>query len=303
MLIDAAAPADTWGISGPTFLFLYLAAAGLLILAAVVQRSVVFAGRRELASRQLTPEQAAYLNGGEQLAIYAALGGLRAAGSIDTTPGHSLTTSGPMPTGATPLDQAVYNAAGQRIRPRNLATNHWVRSALQDLRRQLEHDGLTPTTEQRRAARFFPLLLLGLLALGAVRLVAGIAGDKAVLFLVLVLAVLSVITLVLLFKVPKQTRAARGAVRSLRGQHTHLNPSSSPAYDTYGATSAAMGVALFGGAALYSLDPGFADQAEVQRNLASGGNSGGGSDGGGGSGGDGGGGGCGGGGCGGGCGG
>lgn len=146
MTISAASPADTWGISGPAFLFLYVAAAGLLILAAVVQRAIVFAGRRDLAANQLTPEQAAYLNGGERLAVYASLGKLRAAGSVGTSAqGRTLVTTGPLPAGATRLDHAVHNAAGQRIRPRDLATHQWVRAALHDIRRQLEHVGLAPT--------------------------------------------------------------------------------------------------------------------------------------------------------------
>lgn len=90
------------------------------------------------------------------------------------------------------------------------------------------------------------------------------------LFLFVLLIALAVTTLILLGSVPRNTRAARSAIRTLKGQHAHLSPSSHPSYHTYGATSAAFGVALFGGAALYALDPGFAAEAEVQRNLASG---------------------------------
>jgi uncharacterized protein (TIGR04222 family) len=270
MMISAAAAGDTWGISGPNFLLLFVAAAGLLVFATVLHRSIVFAGRRDLPATQLTPQQAAYLNGGNRLAVYASLGGLRAAGAVDMAPGRTLTTSGPLPAGATPLDQAVYNAAGQRIRARDLVTHQWVLMALGQLHQELERAGLAPTREQRRAAHFFPLLLVGLLALGALRFAAGITAGKPVMFLFVLLIVVAVVTLMLLAGTPTQTRAARTAVRTLRTQHVHLSPSASPAYRTYGATGAAMGVALFGSAALYSLDPGFAAEAEVQRNLASG---------------------------------
>ena len=180
MMISAAAPADTWGISGPTFLLLYVAAAGLLILAAMVQRAVVFAGRRDLAATQLSPQQAAYLNGGDRLAIYASLGGLRAAGAVSASIRRTIVTNGPLPAGATLLDQAIYQAAGQRTRSRALITHPSVALALGQLRQELERAGLAPTQEQRRAARLFPILLLALVGLGLLRFIAGIVGEKPV---------------------------------------------------------------------------------------------------------------------------
>jgi hypothetical protein len=41
----------------------------------------------------------------------------------------------------------------------------------------------------------------------------------------------------------------------------------SPSWETYGPTGAALGVALFGGAALYSLDPAFAQASDMQSDL------------------------------------
>ncbi|RKR87442.1 uncharacterized protein (TIGR04222 family) [Micromonospora pisi] len=275
-MINVAAPADIWGISEPDFLLLYVAVAGVLIVAAVVHRAIVLAGRKDFPASQLTPQQAAYLNGGDRLAVYASLGGLRAAGAIGMTRGRTLTTVGPLPAGATPLDQAVYNAAGQRIQPRRLVTHQWVVMALDQLRQELERVGLAPTQGQRRAVRFFPLLLIGLLGLGVLRFALRVANGQEATFHFVLLVASAVVMIVVIGGGPKQTRAARRAVRQLRTEHAHLAPSASPAYATYGANSAAMGAALFGGAALYSLDPGFAAEAEVQRKLAGTGSGGGG---------------------------
>jgi hypothetical protein len=68
-----------------------------------------------------------------------------------------------------------------------------------------------------------------------------------------------------------RTKAGTAALGTLRAQHSYLSPKQSPAYATYGAAAAGMGVALFGAASLYALDPGFAAEAEIQRDMASGG--------------------------------
>jgi uncharacterized protein (TIGR04222 family) len=296
MLVLAAA-GDTWGISGPAFLFQFLVAAVILLVAALVHRRFLLAGQRDVRASQIRPEWAAYLNGGSRLAIYSALGSLRGSEAIEMSRDGGLAAPGRLPAGASPLDQAVYNAAAKGIRPRELATDQWVARAIGQLREELVQAGLSPSRYQRRAALLVPVLMLGLLGVGLARLWAGIAADKPVLLLILVVLLHTVATLILLFSVPRRTRAARKALGTLRATHTHLSPASSPAYSTYGATGAAMGVALFGGASLWALDPGFAGSAEVQRNVGASGAGGGGGCGGSSSGDGSGGGGCGGGGC------
>ena len=236
-----AQPGDTWGIPGSTFLIAYLVTAALIVVGTLAHRLVGFAGRRSPGFDQLHPLRAAYLNGGDRLAIYTALGGLRSAGSVGVGPDRALAPIGPMPPRATPLDQAVYNAAGRRVTPRALSGDQWVSAALADLRAGLERDGLAPHQSARRAARLGPALLFVLLAVGVLRLVAGISGAKPVGFLVLALVGLTPTFLLLAFTVPRRTRAARAALRSLRRRHNHLAPMYAPAYASYGAAGAAMG--------------------------------------------------------------
>lgn len=297
-----AAAGDTWGVSGPTFLIYFLAAAAVVVVGSMIHRARLSAGRGDARGGRLTPEQAAYLNGGSKLAVYASLGGLRSANAIGLGPDGALTQTGPLPSGATALDRAVYHAAGNRVRPKALPTDQWVAAALAELRHGLERDGLVLSAEARRTARTGPLLLLGLLVVGVVRLFAGAGAGRPVGFLIAALLVLGAVALVLLFRTPARTRAGESALTALRKGNGHLAPSRHPSYATYGATGAALGVALYGTASLYAVDPAFASGAEVQRQFAgdgggsagaSGGGCGGGSSGGGG----GGGGGCGGGGC------
>lgn len=263
-----AAQGDTWGIPGSSFLALFAAIAAALVIAALIHRAVLFAGHHTPVDR-LGPQQVAFLNGGDKLAIYSSLAGLKGAGAIEVAPGRTLTTSGPMPAGATPLDQAVYNAASQHVRARDVADNQWVAMALTSLREDLEQRGLAPSEGARAAARALPFLMLALLGLGVVRVVAGVTNDKPVVFLVVLLAVWTIITLAFLVKVPTRTRAARRALEELRRQHAYLSPSMGPAWATYGAAGLALGVGLYGAASLWQADAAFAEEAEIQRQYAS----------------------------------
>lgn len=146
--------ADTWGISGPTFLRFYLLAALVVVVGSIVYRSRILAGQPAAGTGQLGPQQVAYLNGGDQLAIWTALGGLRGCGAVGVTPDRRLTTGGPLPSGVTPLDQAVHHAARNHLRTRELARDQRVSRALTELREGLQRQGLAlqPSSAPRRGA-------------------------------------------------------------------------------------------------------------------------------------------------------
>src|ERR1700753_4465139 len=124
---------DTWGISGPTFLLYFGGAMVAIAIISAIHRKTLFRGRRQARVDNLGPQQVAYLNGGDKLAIYASMGGLRAAGALSTGPGRTLVQSGPPPAGGTPLDNAVYHAAARGVRTRELPDDQWVRSAIEQL--------------------------------------------------------------------------------------------------------------------------------------------------------------------------
>jgi uncharacterized protein (TIGR04222 family) len=268
---------DTWGISGPTFLLCYLSATVLVVIAAAVHRRTISAGRPGDVDR-LGPQPIAYLAGRDKQVVYTALAGLRAAGAIGSGPDKTLLQTGPMPAGGTALDTAVYNAAGRRIRARDVAGDQWVAAAIAELRDGLETRGLATTAAQRRTMRLWVVPGLALIALGVARLVAGVRNDRPVGFLVPSIIVAVVVTVMVFSKasgVP--TAAATKGVAALRKQSQYLSPRQSPAYATYGASGAAMGVALFGAASLYAMDPAFAAEAGIQQASTSGWASGGGS--------------------------
>ncbi|MFC6021057.1 TIGR04222 domain-containing membrane protein [Plantactinospora solaniradicis] len=263
---------DTWGIPGPTFLTIFLVAAGLIVLTTVLHRLVRFAGRRPPEGfDRLHPIRAAYLHGGGRLAVYTALGMLRAAGAVGVAPDRTLVLTGPLPALATPLDQAVYHAASRRGSARTLPVDDGVSYALHELRTELSRDGLALRWTTRLGAAVVPVLAgLALVAVGGVRMIAGAGNGKPVQNLFLACTVFMIVMIILASTVPKRTRAAKRALRSLRRTYRHLGPGHAPAYATYGAAGVAMGIAIFGPASLWALDPEFAAGAGIERTLGTG---------------------------------
>ena len=271
-----AAPGDTWGIPGTTFLLYYVVAVFAVLVLAAVHRRSLFAGSSGVTAAGLGAQQIAYLNGGNKIAVYTSLAGLRASGAVSSSPAATLVQSGPMPSGLTPLDQAIYHAAGRNYRVRDLSGDQWVAQALIQLRESLERNGLVVTTAQRSAARLWMTPMAVLVLIGIVRANAGSDNGKPITYIVLATFVAAVAT----YSIWKQaktvpTRAATKAMREVRRTYKYLAPSQAPSFATYGATGAALGVALYGGMSLYAMDPAFAAEAEIQRNAAAGGYAGG----------------------------
>jgi uncharacterized protein (TIGR04222 family) len=256
---------NTWGIPGTTFLIYYIGTMAAIVVFALIHRKILFRRPRHVSVDALNPQQVAYLNGGDRLAVYTALGGLRAAGSISDGPDRTLVQTGPLPAGVTSLDNAIHNAASRGESIRRLRDDQMVASALQELRDTLERLGLAVTPQQIREARIWGFIAGAVTLIGIARLITGVTEDKPVLYLFLCLVVSVFITIALSRVRRHATNAANRALQTLRKSHQYLQPQQTPSYATYGVTSAAMGVALFGAGSLYFIDPVFAAEAEAKQ--------------------------------------
>ncbi|REE99544.1 TIGR04222 domain-containing membrane protein [Thermomonospora umbrina] len=288
--VDGLAGAgDTWGISGPVFLGLYLlAAVGAAALVALVRRGI--AGRKG-APRDLQPYEVAYLMSGKTWAVASALAILRADGAIESAgAGRIRVTDDPSRrTVRTPLVDDLYEeirGAGD-VKTARLTGAHATPTALNRLLLDLEREGLALTDAERAQMRWAVLPLWAMAALGVVRFAAGTAGDRPAVFILIATVLVAIVAVALTAAVPRVTTAGHQALAGARERHRHLDPAQSPAWATYGALGAGFGVALFGSAALVGLDPAFAAESELDRHLGTSGS--GGADGGGGGCGDGGG--------------
>jgi uncharacterized protein (TIGR04222 family) len=253
----------TWGISGPTFLLIYVALGIVVVVGAIIWRRRSTSGPTG-PIRSLTPTEVAILTGGRQLAVYSSLASLRAAEAVQIDGGH-LRQIGPVPPGAPELDRAIHAAAGQRtLRSRDAVGDPSVAGVLDRTEAQLTDAGLLLSPAVRSHVRRGALAGVALLAFGIIRAIAGTQNGKPIGNLVLLLVLAGAATLALCY-VPRLSRAARSAVATMRRDASHLRPSQSPSWATYGPASAALGVGLFGTAAIWAADPAFAADAEISR--------------------------------------
>jgi uncharacterized protein (TIGR04222 family) len=252
---------DTWGISGPQFLQVYLIVAVGAVVLAVLLRTLVTRGSGS-RDAQLSPTEVGYLAGGRLRAVQAAVAGLRAAGAVDARPGSTLLARSGYP-GGDELAYAVYSRLGREVTLADLPYDTGVAAALDRMRDRLVRAGLLLSGGQRGTARALALLILAVSGLGAARIVAGVANHKAVGYLAPLAMLTFLVGLVMLRNIPQASRVGRGAVARHRRTTRHLAPRSNPSWSTYGMAGAALGVALYGTAALWAADPAFATAAGV----------------------------------------
>jgi uncharacterized protein (TIGR04222 family) len=257
-----SAPGDTWGISGPDFLAVYLGAAVVFLIVALVFRLSVTRSGPDHMVRQPSRGEIAYLTGGASQAMYSSLAGLRAVGAVGLVEKGTLSRTGPAPDGMTRLDEAVYDAAGRGVRVADLMADVRVRSALDELALIVERAGWLVDDAARTRARIGAFLLLALAVFGIVRTVAGLANGRPVGIIIVATIVIAVVGLILL-RVPRLTSAARNALNQTVQANRHLAPSQSPSWATYGLSGAALGVALYGTSAMWVADPAFAQDAGI----------------------------------------
>jgi uncharacterized protein (TIGR04222 family) len=261
-------PGDTWGISGPDFLNVYLGALVVfVVLAIVIRLSATRTGSKE-AGRLPSAAEAATMLGGRDRAVHASLAGLRASKLIYDDKQGYIAAVDTTPPSATRLDQAVLDAVRRRVSVRSLRSDAQVYSAAAEVEEAAVRAGWMLEPAERVRARLGALLLLGLVALGVVRIVAGVNNERPVGFLIALTVLTAIAAVVFFVTVPRMTRSGRAALAEVRTRNRHLDPRQSPSWATYGATGAAMGVAIYGAAALWAADPAFAALTGLPRQTA-----------------------------------
>jgi uncharacterized protein (TIGR04222 family) len=257
VLADAG---DTWGVSGPVFLVGYAGAALVLFGLALTVR---WRARRGRPPREdLTPYELAYLVGGIRRTAGASVAALRAEGAVKVTDGGRLRAVHEPRNARTELDRAVFAEIRRLDGPgiRQVGNMAKVQSAARRIGDGLVAEGLLAGPAERVRARLATVPLLLMAAAGVVRLVAGPQDRREVWVLAVATIVVVVVTAVLWRRTPGLLRAGTAAVEAARTRNAHLDPSMSPAWTTYGVEGAALGVALFGAAALTDIDPLFAGE-------------------------------------------
>ncbi|MFC3963624.1 TIGR04222 domain-containing membrane protein [Nocardia jiangsuensis] len=262
-VLDTAA--DTWGISGPDFLLLYIPVAIAAVVAAIwlrrgVMRRDEVKPRLEKPGAELSaPELGLLID--DNRPVLAALALLRAENLIgsDGTPARAITAGDR--SRLDPFTGAVYDriAAGTPVKVAVLAVA--VAPDLKLLRAGLVERGYMPHPAFRRELRDAAMPVLIVWLLGLVRFIAGIVNGNGVGFLLALLITLAFVGFMLI-RVPRVTALGRAATTEAVIANGYLRPQNAPSYETYGLHTAALGAALFGGAALLTFDAGLAGAAE-----------------------------------------
>jgi uncharacterized protein (TIGR04222 family) len=227
---------NTWGISGPDFLLLYI---GLLIVTWVgvlaARQRIGAAAGTDTASYQpgLGLYEAAMLNGGGQLALAVAVCRLKEAGSVRLdTNADRIVVSGPLPADADPVEEWVFtHVEGSAVGALDLLDDGPAGPVLDPIRDRLEKLGLMPTDRQTTLMRRQVLWFAPLLALGVARVIAGTANHRPVTYLVLLMLVgvglavnlcrlprrkMSTSITARLFYLPRTTRVGARALKAVR---------------------------------------------------------------------------------------
>ncbi|MBC3193814.1 TIGR04222 domain-containing membrane protein [Pseudonocardia sp. C8] len=268
---------ETWGVSGPTFLVVYVIIGVTAVALALWRRSRIAAGDpaggRLLDNR---PEDVAYLNGGPELAVYAALSAMHVDGTVVTSgrTAGQVRAGGPLTRTATGLQRAIHRSAHRLTPGRTLRLHDAVRAELDRIGQRLRSTGLLLSADERNRYRATAVLPGLVVVLGVARISAGTANGRPVGFLILLTLVMAAVTGVLMLRAPHRTRAGEAALRRLRTDHAALSPSMRPDWTAVGPAAAALSVGAFGVGAMLAAEPAFAEELAAQKVAALGSGSG-----------------------------
>ena len=258
---------DTWGISGPQFLLVYVVLAVAVTVAVVRMRRALAGVPADRPTGRLDdrPYDVAYLNGGPELALCAALSAMHRSETIATAGKGTVVAAARPDARADELERAVHHAAVVPVPRRHLAAAGAVASALHRIESRLVGAGLLLAPERRTRIRATAGWTLALAAVGVARVVAGTENGHPVGFLVLLVLAVVALGVVQGLSAPRRSGAGDAALKQLVDDHHTLSPAMNPDWRVYGPTGAALAVGVFGLGALWAADPAFAGELAVQR--------------------------------------
>lgn len=233
---------------------------GVVVLAVLVgimvARRWLAAGSASAAAGELDgqPHAVAYLSGGPQRALMAALGSMWAAGTV-VAQGRQVRAEGSLDATASDLERAIHLSAATPIRWDYLDADPTVSRELVLLRYRLEQAGVLLSDEQRRRIKHTGWWMAAVAVLGLpVTAVVGAATGAMGGMLILALFVAGI----LLGHAPRLSRRGTAKVQALSTRYAALAPQMRPDCRAYGPAYAGLAVGLFGHSTLRDADPDFA---------------------------------------------
>lgn len=257
--------ANTWGISGSDFLVVYGALVVAWGLALWLYRRYLLRGT-DTGGDELSEYELAALNGGAELAVTAAAARLRSFGVLE--PGYrprTLRVSGRLAPRADPLEREVFDAVSREpdIPIRELRRSAARGPAASGIVDGLIGDGLMLAPRAVRQLRWLWVWGTPVLALGVARLIAGSHNHKPIGYLAVMVTWVVVAIGWLAVRRDRATSAGQAELEEQREEERHWRSTPSE-------IAPSLAVALFGGGALWVIDPAFAAALSVPREKAAG---------------------------------
>lgn len=243
------------------------------VIAILVRRLFSRGPRRH---KQLDVYEVAYVageleseGGGVRRIVVTGIGGLRAAGAILATPSGNTGVTGGPPSDQDEVGSAIYAAAARHLPRQQMFSDPPVLRAAQAVQARLTRRGWLLSERDTLRWRRVGLLPLTVLAVDVLLIItapllnlgnpdAPLPSDgvaRALGWTFCPLVILSIAVWVT--RPPVLSRAAREAVTSLRASNPDLVPERRPSWPDVGTHRAALGVALYGEAALRASDPAY----------------------------------------------
>ncbi|WP_024806211.1 TIGR04222 domain-containing membrane protein [Nocardia sp. BMG51109] len=241
---------DTWGLSGPEFLLLYIPLGVVAVIVGSVLRWRVLKDQDETVPDRLSPTELAALSGNPRT-VLTGLAYLRGHGLIDSA-GTPIRPRSPaeQPPAFDRFACMLHDSLSGPVARRRFG----IRNALAAQHNWLLDRGYLPDSGLRKKVRRTAVPVWLVVIVGVLRAFDGSRGGKPIGFLVFVLFVLVIVGL-LLSKAPAVTARGRAALNGDRDRHGYLDPKNHPSFGSYGPASVALAVALFGVTAVRSIDP------------------------------------------------
>jgi uncharacterized protein (TIGR04222 family) len=250
MLMAQMNPLD---LPGPAFLALYII---LLVCALVVallfRRWLVAIGEGRRRPRvSLDPYEAAFLTGGSKAVIDTAIAMLVQRQALKASSAtRSLTRREPLPRGAHPIEQAVYQAVASTLTPvaKVRAAARWSVEQTAD---RLKEMGLVLSDARWWVARSIPALIIAaVLLLGVAKIFVGLSRNRPVSFLVILSLLTAVIALAFFLSRPRATPLGEQALLQLRIDNVALQSTARSRPQALTPGDIAFAIGLFGVASL-----------------------------------------------------
>lgn len=211
----------------------------------------------------LSPAQVAYLIGGQDGAVTTSLSALRMLKAVGVGQDKALTCTGPLPPGASQLDEAVHGSAGRGLPPPSVAGQPPVLRALDDLRTDLLLNGWLRHPDAHSAATSRGGILHFVMFFGLIQTIGWSILHPLAAVPFALATILAGAAGLALRRVKRLTRHGRKVLRAAADANSHLTSRYRPAWQTYGLGGLTLGFALFGSAPLWREDPAFATAIAV----------------------------------------